>query len=41
VRLTLDLPNAIASIELFRIDPWRLLRRGGLAKRLAAAGIEA
>lgn len=39
VRLTLALPGVTASADLFRIDPWRLLRRGGLAARLAAAGM--
>ena len=40
VRITLDLATACATAPLFRSDIWRLLRRGGLAARLASAGIE-
>lgn len=36
--LTLLLPETSASARLFVPDPWRLLRRGGLAHRLAGAG---
>ena len=41
VRLVLNLPRATLTSELFRADPWRWLRRGGVGRRLAAAGIAA
>ena len=40
-RLTLLLGSTRAGVDLFRPDPWRLLRRGGLARRLQQAGAAA
>jgi len=40
-RLTLLLGTTRAGVDLFRPDPWRLLRRGGLARRLQRAGAAA
>ena len=40
-RLTLVLGAWRASVDLFKPDPWRLLRRGGLARRLQRAGVAA
>ena len=40
-RLTLLLGTTRASVDLFRPDPWRLLRRGGLARRLLRGGVAA